>query len=343
MRYKCTDCGQEYDLKPEFCDCGNNVFSEIPTANEKIEQKQEFTPKRPLVDKTSSTPVKSRRIDIPSLLIFLLCIFLSILSLIFIGRDTEPKAENVADKQVQTSVKSIPSIDRLWSESAPVISNPEKTQKIEVVAVKPAEKTQSKTTTPKTTKTTNVSKPAAKTVQQTQQSSQQRTVVQPQTSMTEQEKQELIQKLSSKKTPQQKPATSKTEPQKTDNTLSVVQPKQEQVKTEVKQEVKAPDATQLKKEYDAYKLELQNKLGKSINFGAVIGDGKCAVTFKLDATGNLVSRKFASQSQNNSLNDAVYAAMLANPTFREPPMGYKGETLTLSVTMYGGNFEVKLK
>ncbi len=27
--YKCSDCGREYQEKPEFCECGNNIFEEI--------------------------------------------------------------------------------------------------------------------------------------------------------------------------------------------------------------------------------------------------------------------------------------------------------------------------
>ena len=46
--------------------------------------------------------------------------------------------------------------------------------------------------------------------------------------------------------------------------------KETETKTEVRPEVKAPDPAQLKKEFDAYKIALRNKLGKSINFAAVM-------------------------------------------------------------------------
>jgi len=32
--FKCTDCGQEYEIKPDFCDCGNNTFEEIVLVKE---------------------------------------------------------------------------------------------------------------------------------------------------------------------------------------------------------------------------------------------------------------------------------------------------------------------
>ena len=88
---------------------------------------------------------------------------------------------------------------------------------------------------------------------------------------------------------------------------------------------------------------MRNRIAANIDFTKVIGDGSCAVTFKIDSVGNLVERNFATQSQNKSLNDVVYYAMMQNPAFQPPPTAYKNETLTLSVKMYGGNFEVTLK
>lgn len=325
MRYKCTDCGQEYDIKPEFCDCGNNVFTEIAGENASSAKSRKKPEPAPVVQKEVKSLNYSDFIDIPSLLFFILCLILSVLSLIFIGRDSKP-AENVV-KENTAVVKNVPSIDKLWKEKTPETV---KTPAPEPVAVKVVEN--------KVVKKQETPKKVAQQVSKPQQNSQAKPAVQSQAqpTMTEKEKQEIIQKLSTRKTPPQK-----TEPAKTETQKVTEQPRQE--KTEVKAEVKAPDTAQLKKEFEAYKVELRNRIGKDINFGAVIGDGNCAVTFKIDAAGNLVNRKFAQQSKNNSLNDAVYAAVMGNPAFKVPPAGYSGEVLTLTVTMYDGKFEVKLK
>lgn len=313
MKYKCTDCGQEYDAKPEFCDCGNNVFEEIIDKKvenlDKIYPQAEFKPEFP----------KKRNLDILSVLVFIICIILSILSWIFIGKDTENIAQNTTEEPVIMNAKEIPSIDKLWKEKSLSVLTitpqpiPEPTG-VKVVGKKPEKTVQ------------NVSKP--------RQTAQAKTATQqPKSTMTEEEKQAIIKKLTTKSTPAKTVSTT-------------VQRSQEsakaEVKTEINPEVKVPDTAQLNKELGAYKIALRNRLGKSINFAAVIGDGRCVVTFKIDRTGNLIERKFSVQSKNNSLNDAVYAAILGNPTFKEPPEGYKGETLTLTVTMNGGNFEVKL-
>ena len=47
--FKCTECGTEYEIKPDYCDCGNDTFEEIkPAAVEpapvKIEKKPEPKP-----------------------------------------------------------------------------------------------------------------------------------------------------------------------------------------------------------------------------------------------------------------------------------------------------------
>ena len=96
------------------------------------------------------------------------------------------------------------------------------------------------------------------------------------------------------------------------------------------------------KEYANYKIGLRNKIASNINFATVTGDGNCVISFKLDSSGNLINRAFSQQSNNDSLNDAVYSAMMQTPSYRTPPAAYKNQTLKLSVKMYGGSFEVDL-
>ena len=39
MKYKCSDCGEIFDNKPDYCDCGNNVFEEIVEESSGVFQK----------------------------------------------------------------------------------------------------------------------------------------------------------------------------------------------------------------------------------------------------------------------------------------------------------------
>ena len=34
--YKCNECGAEYKIKPEYCDCGNDEFTEIVSEKKSI-------------------------------------------------------------------------------------------------------------------------------------------------------------------------------------------------------------------------------------------------------------------------------------------------------------------
>ena len=97
-----------------------------------------------------------------------------------------------------------------------------------------------------------------------------------------------------------------------------------------------------KQELLNYKIKLQNNIGSKIDFAKVVGDGSCVVTFKIANNGQLINRNFAVQSENTSLNDVVYNAVMQTPYVSAPPQSYKGETLRLSVKIYGGSFEVAL-
>ena len=38
--FRCKECGTEFDVKPDYCDCGNDTFDEIV---EQVETPQEVT------------------------------------------------------------------------------------------------------------------------------------------------------------------------------------------------------------------------------------------------------------------------------------------------------------
>jgi len=114
------------------------------------------------------------------------------------------------------------------------------------------------------------------------------------------------------------------------------------VTTQVQQPVQTQNTAQMRQELASYKVGLRNKLAKGINFTHIIGDGNCSVSFRVDTAGNLINRKFSVQSDNDSLNNEVYKTIMNNPTYKSPPEGYKNETMTFSVKMYGGRFTVTL-
>ena len=102
------------------------------------------------------------------------------------------------------------------------------------------------------------------------------------------------------------------------------------------------DTEALKKEFNNYKVGLRNTIGRKVDFTKVIGDGECIVAFKIASNGKLTNRSFAKQSTNITLNDAVYSAIMATPSYNPPPSGYNNETLNLKIRFYSGNYDVSL-
>lgn len=99
--YKCTECNTEFDIKPDYCDCGNDTFEEQIT----------ITP----------VPAKTDIKDILSISIFILCLFLSLLVWLFLGNTNLQKQENAvpkASKPVKTTV-SMSDINTLWDDTLP--------------------------------------------------------------------------------------------------------------------------------------------------------------------------------------------------------------------------------
>lgn len=296
MKFRCTDCGCEYENKPDYCDCGNNTFDEII-------QKQTEKP-TPQLESTQPKREKIRikkDFDYIGWGVFLTCIILAILSIMFLGNGILKKAaeESKSQKPILQPKQNIPSIESIWKTS---------------------------TTTqimPQTTKTTT--KPVVKT----------------------QAKQ--VKKVTTTKPVQKQPKqTTQTQPIKTTPKIDVqkyIPQTQTQPQPVVKPVEQKPvvDLVAQQQELLQYKIALRNRIASKIDFTQVIGDGNCKVTFKINSSGTLTDRKFAQQSSNVSLNDVVYNAMMQNPAYKSPPEGYKNETLTLSVKIYGGNFEIDLR
>ena len=59
--FRCKECGSEFDIKPDYCDCGNDTFEEIV---EKVEPAIEI---EPIKDAKSENffETKKQEYDIP--------------------------------------------------------------------------------------------------------------------------------------------------------------------------------------------------------------------------------------------------------------------------------------
>ena len=343
--YKCKECGAEYEIKPDYCDCGNDEFIEaVQTENSDTEPVKQMPPKND--DKPKAQPASANSFnntnynnnykrtipfDSRAVGIFALCIILSLYVLFFAWNNLITQDTQTKEKKAENN-KNIPSVEQIWNNAVPKVQKQE---------VKTEDKTDNliKQIIPVQTQKKNV--PVKKT----------------------QNSQPKVTKVQLKKVTTNKPVT-QTNKITTQKPVQTVNTAEQAAKQKAEQERLAAEAAQLKKlkeeqakkvaeqkakqaaaakqELTAYKANLRNTLGRKIDFTKVIGDGSCTVSFKIDSKGRLINRSFAKQSSNNTLNDAVYQAIMSTPIFNPPPASYNDEFLNLNIRFYNGNFEISL-
>ena len=329
--YKCSECELEYDLKPDYCECGNDVFlnkeepkeepvqdkiiNEKPIKEDIIEQKSQNPnsdelltdlfhrenidnnyEKQSLGDFLSEIDFKEK----VSWIIFVLCILCSIFSIKFLGNGILNAQNNTTHeiKPVEV-VKNIPTIDSLWEDTAP-------TQQSQPSLTQPAQ--------PVTTPT----KP------------QKFTPARPQP-------------VAKPKHVTQKPVAPLHVAQKPIINKPVVYTPIQPSKPIIHKTQPVVNYANRLKELNDYKIKLRNTIASDIDFASIIGDGECTVKFKISTSGVLKDKSFERLSSNDSINAVVHSAIVKNPSYIAPPIGYKGEFLRLCVKMTGQNYEVTLK
>lgn len=91
-----------------------------------------------------------------------------------------------------------------------------------------------------------------------------------------------------------------------------------------------------------YKTKLRATLFSKFAVGSIQGSGSCSISFSIDSTGKLINRKFTKESDNKSLNDAVYYMLMSVPKFTAPPAEYNGETIRMNFSINNGNYEISI-
>lgn len=127
--FVCTECKAKYQDKPEYCDCGNNIFEEIfigdvdSSNDENLPFIKPKASNRSFFERNPSLERLAKSFDILSVSIFSICILLSILSWIFIGKETPTQMQSRKNQHlVQQKVKSpkkIPSLNSFWDNTLP--------------------------------------------------------------------------------------------------------------------------------------------------------------------------------------------------------------------------------
>lgn len=369
----CSECGTKYEIMPKFCDCGNDIFieeQEQKTTDYALQEEKHKRKGRGKVESFSPMAIGT----------FAFCLILSFVILFFIGNPkkdiiTEDNPQTEIEEKIE-----IPAIDTFWNNTAPKIEQKEEIkeepqEEKPIIEIMP--KFVQNILPPEPVK--KVQQPQkAQPVKNSQAQTKQQSKVQTQTPKTTTTVQQQTQKVNTQaqavtnrvknNIQYNNPATSvqtnqNTKPTTTNTTTATSSvnirtsttntvPKTTITQTTTANThnttpaptpvVRTKSQAELTKELNTYKAGLRNTIGKKIDFTKVVGDGDCTLSFKLTSGGKLTSRAFIKQSSNITLNDAVFSAMNSTTSYNPPPEGYKGQTLTLKIKFYNGNFEIIL-
>jgi hypothetical protein len=136
--FRCKECGLEYNIKPDYCDCGNDIFEEVAGSNHintntqvqgpQVQHQEKFS-RRTFEEQYPELVKLKQSFDPISTVVFGICLILAIVVLFFVGNPEEKPAEqNIKTQKQETQVvQNIPSIDTLWNSSTVGIINNEKT------------------------------------------------------------------------------------------------------------------------------------------------------------------------------------------------------------------------
>ena len=142
---------------------------------------------------------------------------------------------------------------------------------------------------------------------------------------------------------QKPPKQSAVQPKQTSNPNNLKPARQQTQKPAEKKPVEKPAYNPNSPEMLKYKGSLRSALFAKLPIGSIQGSGSCSVQFAVDKSGKLINRAFSKQSDNKSLNDAVYYMLMSVPRFASPPEGYNQELIRMNINMHSdGSYEISI-
>lgn len=330
--YKCTECGCITENKPDFCECGNDKFILIEGNTVEISPVKLNKPGFSFTEKFNFHK------NLPSVVIFAICMILSVFALIFLEIPQSEKT-TVSENTLQEK-KDLKKIEDIWVQSKAKVVVPEAEPQVakENISVLPTEiKKPSVLTVSNVPKVTKPVQVAAKS----------KNTVLPQKNQIKVNSKTNNQNTVKQQSP--KPATvNKPAPAAQNRSVGNIQnTTKTQQNTSVQTQnppvpvVQAPPVTDYKA-LNAYKISLRDVISSKIDFKSVAGDGSCKVSFSVNSSGYPVNKTFTVKSTNPLLNNAVAAAFNNLNVVPTPPNFYSGEKFTLSVYLKDGKFSVSL-
>lgn len=335
--FKCKECGQEFSIRPDYCDCGNDTFDEVVSADFDTVETIVFSQNAVNSSRMDlATFLRRRNISVFSLSIFVCCLILSFVVLVFCFNLKTTQVPSSATNKSENKITNIPNIDALWDDSPIQVVQPKLVKKVQnfqsgnvVNNVQQPVKTlvnKSQVATKKTTPSV-VTRTASTSKKTTTSNSTKSTV-------------KTSPVVSSKSTPT---TTQKSTPKSTPKSTTAIKTTQQKVVTN--QQVSAtpiPKKTTpvYSAELNSYKVALRSALFSKLSVVSIQGKGTCGIEFSIDSSGKLINRAFTYQSDNKSVNDEVYKMLMRLPSFYAPPAAYKGEKIKMTFSFNNGSYVI---
>ncbi|MBQ2645637.1 TonB C-terminal domain-containing protein [bacterium] len=300
MIYKCKNCGQKYTQKQDYCDCGNNTFIEIKEPSDDIQKRNHYNANS---NQEFYDEEKNNKNVINFFAVLLLITAIIISSLLLFKVLTKPhktQEQSSSEKLVDKEIKQDnQSYNNFFPKEEEIAYDINNSLNAE-------EENGLVIEIPKT--------------KQKQQTSKLKT-------------NQKIEKIEVKN------PTKQQEHKELKQNKQIVKP-QKEIKKEIKDdnEVKKINKAEYEKELSGYKNNLRAQLFKNFPILNVSGAGKVKISFSISQSGKLINRKFITQSENKSLNDAVYNMLMQTPMFTPPPAMYKGEEIILNIDFNNGYY-----
>ncbi len=330
MIYKCKNCGKVYYEHTDYCECGNNSFVLIKsTRNTNSVNDVDF---KSINTDTEEIHKNSQKT------LFAASIFYFIFSIIFfvilIYKAMKMPSTNINNSQkvstTEIQKESIPLVDEYW-DNTPVINT-------NSIKEKDAKKLEKQKVTLDIEKLKNNNTINSIQLEQKAQSSKENN----KTAKNQVNKQKISDSGQNKKEIKNpKPEKVNIEEQykqkqetNADKSKQTVSKENEKITNEEIKKEAAANAEELSK----YKARLRQHLFSYFPILNVQGIGTAKVGFSIADDGKLLNRRFIIQSENKTLNDALYHMLMQTPYYNPPPKGYKGEELILKMEYDNGHY-----
>lgn len=324
MIYKCNNCGRMYNLKPDFCDCGNNELSEVVENFDYSTVKTDYNLGQDVdflynqndsfrtvqedkdADFYEKDLNKQRISEVIAIVVFVI-VLISALIMIFLNVSAFFKQQK--EKTASVAIESyIPSdVNEFWTDKKSVNTSTQ--------SLIGFERTNS-VTTDGVKKSAVLSK-----------------------GINSQQLPKIIQ--NSNKILQEK-KTSDVSVIPKNHVKTTLDKKNTQIVAKSNPNISTFDGKAEKnaeiKEILIYKNELRNRLFSNFPILTVQGSGSAKVAFSVSSEGKLINRHFVSQSGNKSLDDAMYHMLMRVPIYTPPPNGFEEHEIVMQMDFNNGHY-----